>query len=184
VKRPLTVKYMDMLQRRFPNEVGFYPLDTLQEALEIGRVVWAEDNNEPCGYLWFGPIRGGHDIVMYQAIIDYDSQRHHLGHGMVREMLDMGRAKGATGARARVASNSDSNAFWQAIGFYCTRVTEGGRKRRRKINHYRTDLTASLWSPEEFIVEADDTPIDLTQYNKDKAAGVAMPSRFSRTHYP
>jgi hypothetical protein len=68
-----------------------------------------------------------------------------------------------------------------AAGFHCTRVQPGGRKRARDLNCYRTDIVPGLFTFDPVTPSAK--PIDLTAYNADKRAGVAMPSRFSRTHY-
>lgn len=177
----LTLAYIDKLQRANADDLAFYPLTTLEKALEDGQVLHCTENGDPAGYLWFGAVRSGYDITIYQACIDYDARRHHLGHGMVRDLIQIGRASGATGIRLKCASSAESNLFWQAIGFVCTRVSQGGKKRGRDLNHYRTDLAPTLFILDS--VQPSVRPIDLTDYNKAKREGVAMPSRFSRTHY-
>lgn len=179
----LTVPYVDKLQRANVDDLAFYPLTTLAKAIETGNVVACEDNGEPAGYLWFGALRGGHDVTIYQAAVDYDSRRRHLGFGMVAELYAMAAAAGCTGVRLKCASSADSNAFWLAAGFYCTRVQPGGIKRGRDLNCYRTDIVATLWTPDQYAVTPSDRPIDLTEYQRMKREGVKMPSRFSRTHY-
>jgi len=179
----LTVTYVDKLQRANADDLAFYPLTTLAKAIETGNVVACDDNGEPAGYLWFGAIRSGYDVTIYQACVDYDSRRRHLGYGMVAELLAMAKAGGASGIRLKCASSADSNAFWQTAGFACTRVQPGGIKRGRDLNCYRTDIVATLWTPDTFTVAASDRPIDLTEYQRMKREGIKMPSRFSRTHY-
>lgn len=179
----LTLPYIDKLQRANADDLAFYPLTTLADALESGNVVACEDNGEPAGYLWFGALRGGHDVTIYQACVDYDSRRRHLGFGMVAELVSLARAAGCTGIRLKCASSAESNAFWQQAGFTCTRVQPGGIKRGRDLNNYRTDLAATLWTPDLFAVDPSDRPIDLTEYQRRKREGIVMPSRFSRTHY-
>jgi ribosomal protein S18 acetylase RimI-like enzyme len=175
------VQYIDKLQRQNVDDLAFYPLTTLEKALEERHIIQCQENDEPAGYLWFGAIRGGKDVVIYQAAVDYDARRRHLGHGMVRELVSMAMSAGATGIRLKCASSAESNEFWQAIGFYCTRVTDGGVKRRRKINHYRTDIQTPLFTVP--TVTPSDAPINLREYNKAKGKGIIMPSRFSRNHY-
>lgn len=169
----LTLTYVDRLQRANVDDLAFYPLTTLAKAIETGNVVACEDNGEPAGYLWFGALRGGHDVTIYQAAVDYDSRRRHLGFGLVAELH----------ARLKCASSADSNAFWIAAGFYCTRVQPGGIKRGRDLNCYRTDIVDTLWTPDQYTVTPSERPIDLTEYQRMKREGVKMPSRFSRTHY-
>lgn len=175
------VSYIDHLQRTNADDLAFYPLSTLEKALDAGQVITCEDNDEVAGYLWFGSIRPGYDVTIYQACVDYSARRRALGHSMVRRLMDLGRAGGANGIRLKCASSADSNTFWQAIGFYCTNVSRGGIKRGRMINHYRTDLTPVLiLAP---TAEPSDRPIDLREYQRLVAAHQAMPSRFSRNHY-
>jgi len=180
----LSIGYIDKLQRENADDLAFYPLATLAKALENGHVVACEDNGEPAGYLWFGALRAGKDVTIYQACVDYDSRRRHLGWGMVAELHRLAKAAGCTGIRLKCASSAESNEFWQAAGFYCTHVQPGGIKRGRDLNCYRTDIAAGLWTPAEMSVTPSDRPIDLTEYQRLKREGVKMPSRFSRTHYP
>lgn len=179
----LSITYIDKLQRANADDLAFYPITTLAQALEEGHVIACEDNGEPAGYLWFGALRGGHDVTIYQACVDYDSRRRHLGYGMLAELTALAKAAGASGIRLKCASSAESNEFWQAAGFYCTAVLPGGVKRGRDLNAYRTDLHAGLWTPAEMSVEPSARPIDLTEYQRMKREGVKMPSRFSRTHY-
>ncbi len=179
--RLLTLTYIDKLQRQNADDLAFYPLTTLGKALEEQHVVSCEDNGEPAGYLWFGALRGGYDVTIYQAAVDYDSRRRYLGWGMVAELAALARAASCLGIRLKCASSAESNAFWQAAGFVCTRVTPGGIKRGRDLNWYRMDIQAGLlwFAP----VIPSERPIDLTAYNARKRSGEVMPSRFSRTHY-
>ena len=177
----LSLTYIDHLQRTNADDLAFYPLTTLEDALAQGRIMHCADNNEPAGYLWHGPVRSGYDITIYQACVDYDSRRAHLGWGMVSGLIALGRTGGALGIRLRTASSSQANDFWKAIGFYCTLVTQGGKKRGRKLNHWRTDIQQALITVPE--VEPDTTPIDLANYQRMKRDGEDMPSRFSRGHY-
>jgi len=177
----ISISYVDKLQRENADDLAFYPLTTLEKALEDGHVVTCEDNGEAAGYLWFGAVRGGYDVTIYQACVDYDSRRRHLGWSMVAKLVAIGNAGGATGIRLKCASSADSNEFWQAAGFHCTRVTPGGIKRGRDLNHYRTDLQPGLFTIPGVI--PSEKPIDLRAYQAQKRMGVSMPSRFSRTHY-
>lgn len=177
----LTLPYIDKLQRANADDLAFYPLTTLGKALEAGHVVSCEDNGDPAGYLWFGALRPGYDVIIYQAAVDYDSRRRHLGFGMVAELAELGTVAGCTGIRLKCASSAESNAFWLAAGFVCTRVTQGGIKRGRDLNWYRTDLQQGLFILPS--VTPSERPIDLTEYHRLKRGNAGMPSRFSRTHY-
>ena len=173
--------YIDHLQRQNADDLAFYPLTTLQDAIDSGHVLIVRENDEPAGYLWFGAVRPSMDVIIYQACIDYQARRRSLGWSLVGDLIQLATAGGSSGIRLKCASSADSNAFWQAIGFYCTRVTTGGIKRGRDINHYRTDVQPTLLVAPTTL--ASERPIDLKPYQAMKRAGIAMPSRFSRTHY-
>ncbi len=173
--------YVDKLQRANADDLAFYPLTTLEKAIEDHHVVFCTDNDEAAGYLWFGALRGGYDVIIYQACVDYDTRRRHLGYGMVANLVTLAQGAGCTGIRLKCASSSESNDFWQSAGFYCTNVSDGGRKRGRQLNHYRTDTATPLFTMP--AVDPSDAPINLTEYNKAKRAKEKMPSRFSRNHY-
>ena len=83
--------YIDHLQKQNPAEFAFYPLATLETALERGHVRTCKENDEYAGYFWHGPLRTGYDIVGYQIALDYSSRRRHLGWAMVAELLSMGK---------------------------------------------------------------------------------------------
>ena len=173
--------YIDHLQRRNAEDLAFYPLSSLEKGLESGHIRTIEENGQPAGYLWFGLVRSGQDHIWFQTCIDYDLRRQHLGFKLVAEVVNLARAGGATGIRFKCASSAPANVFWQAAGFYCTRVTAGGIKRGRDLNHYRMDITPTLLLAPSVV--PSEKPIDLRPYQQMKRLGVEMPSRFSRTHY-
>src|SRR3990167_2844791 len=112
----IPLSYIDKLQHANADDLAFYPLDSIAKAIVQGHVIPCYENGEPVGYLWHGPIRHGRDVTIYQACIDYDARRQHLGFGIIRQLTDMARAGGATGIRLRCASSALSNQFWIAIG--------------------------------------------------------------------
>lgn len=176
--RAITLTYVDKLQRANALEVAFFPLEALRRAMEAGQIIEAEENGDPAGYLWHGVLRAGRDAVIYQACIDYDARRRSLGFGMVRQLIDLAAAARCTGIVLRCASAADANEFWRAIGFYCTRVTAGGRSRARDINHWRTDIAPGFWRLE---TDASSRPMDRSSYyallRRDGTSGLL--SRFA-----
>tara|TARA_Y100000310_G_scaffold180259_1_gene180156 strand:- start:1341 stop:1877 length:537 start_codon:yes stop_codon:yes gene_type:complete len=174
------LSYIDHLQKQNADDLAFYPLTTLEAALEDRRILTCLDNGESAGYLWHGPARTGFDIVIYQACVDYDSRKRDLGFGMVSSLIALGKAAGSNGIRLRCASSSESNEFWQTIGFYCTKVSKGGVKRSREINHWRTDIQVPLFSVEPAVPST--VAIDLKSYQQQKREGVKMPNRWERNH--
>ena len=176
--KPNLITYIDHLQKQNADDLAFYPITTLEKAIEDHRVITCEDNDETAGYIWHGPVRPGYDTIIYQACVDYDSRRRHLGWDMVGNLIAMCRAGSATGIRLRCASSSESNEFWQLIGFYCTTVRPGGIRRSRDINHWRTDIQPTLFTLPSVMPSTK--PMDISPYMKKRLKGDSMPSRWNR----
>lgn len=180
VTSPVSLSYVDLLQHQSAEDIAFYPRAALQKALDDNHILGCEENGSPAGYLWFGAVRTGLDIIIYQAAVDYDLRRQYLGLGMVRQLIAIAQAAHSSGIRLKCASSAASNVFWRAAGFYCTAVEAGGIKRQRDLNVYRKDLGGTM---PQFAVKPSDKATDLRAYNKMKREGRVMPSRFSRSHY-
>mgnify|MGYP005820115773 CR=1 FL=1 len=172
--------YIDHLQKQNYEDLAFYPLSTLEKALDARQVLTCRDNDELAGYLWHGAVKPFRDIRIFQACVDYDSRKRHLGWGMVSELIEIAKSVNATGIKLRCASNSDANIFWSMIGFYCTNVTKGGIYRQRDINHWRTDIQTPLLTVN--TVNPSSKKINTTQYNANKQNRSSV-SPFSRAHY-
>jgi hypothetical protein len=175
----IPITYLDHLQKVNSGSLAFYPRDRLESDLAAGRVIACEDNGEPAGYLWHGPVHHGRDVTVYQACVDFDARRQHLGLGMVEGLIAAARTGGATGVRLRCRSSIEANAFWRELGFYCVNVTPGGVRRGAMLNHYRLDLMAPLFVVDS--VSPSTQANDHREYRALKRLGVPMPSRFSRT---
>jgi len=66
----------------------------------------------------------------------------------------------------RCGSDIEANGFWRSMGFECERVTQGGIRRRRDINHWFLQLQPTLFP----MLKADPS-------NKKKDASVWMKGR-------
>lgn len=180
ITTPISLTYLDFLQKQSAEDIAFYPKAALQKAIDENHIIGCEENGTPAGYLWFGAVRTGMDIIIYQAAVDYDLRRQHLGFGMVNQLVAIGKAAGSSGIRLKCASSALSNMFWQAAGFYCVAVEQGGIKRQRELNLYRTDFGDTTPLPS---VVPSNKQTNLTSYRSLKKEGRVMPSRFSRSHY-
>lgn len=177
------LKYIDHLQRKNAEDLAFYPFVALEKALNTQHIIACQENDEIAGYLWFGAVREGYDLIIFQACVDYSARRRLLGYAMVNHLLELGKVGKCNGIRLKCASSSESNEFWKSIGFYCTEVTPGGIKRKRDLNVYRTDIISPL-IPFPIVIPSkkatDETSYHRERRKKDK---LTMPSRFSRSHY-
>jgi ribosomal protein S18 acetylase RimI-like enzyme len=176
-----SLSYIDYLQRQNALDLAFYPLTVFEKALEERRMISCTDNDEMAGYILHGPVRPGKDTIIYQACVDYDSRRRYLGWDMVKDLIQLCNSGYATGIRLKCASTSESNEFWRMIGFYCTKISEGGVRRSRDINHWRADIQTPLFTMPDIIPSTK--PMSSSTYNHLRSNGVVMPSRFSRKHY-
>ena len=142
---PITVAFLDALQRQAAEEVAFYPRAALERALARGEITTSFENAEPCGYLWHGPIRPGRDVVIYQAVVHYDLRRRHHGFTMLASVAARALDAHALGVRARCRSTIPANDFWRAAGFACIGVAPGGRRRGAEINVWRLNIEPQLF---------------------------------------
>jgi hypothetical protein len=127
----LTLSYVDHLQRQNVDDLAFYPLTTLAKAIETNHVIDCQENGEPAGYLWFGALRGGYDVTIYQACVDYTARRRHLGFGMVAQLHAMAKAAGCNGIRLKCAPLTVSIA--QAPALIQDRRPQRGAVTRRRV---------------------------------------------------
>lgn len=119
------------LARRFDDELGFLPLPSLEKYCDLGGVLRATENGQPCGFLagTHSAPRNPPTARIYQAAIDYQSQRRQHGLALVRKFqLD------ATNCRALwlacwCRSELQANLFWKAAGFIEVGRTTAGTKR-------------------------------------------------------
>lgn len=136
------VTYVDSLQRANAENLSFYPRAVFEREIELGRILLARLNGEPCGYLYFGAF--ARLAPIHQACIQYDARGRLYGAALVRDFLLLARAHGSTVVGLRCGSDIEANGFWQAMGFQCVRVTKGGGRRLRDINHWVLELESDL----------------------------------------
>ncbi len=51
------LKYIDHLQKKNALDLAFYPLTSLEKAIEANHVITCKENDEVAGYLWYGSAR-------------------------------------------------------------------------------------------------------------------------------
>ena len=118
--------YIDHLQKKNAEDLSFYPLSVLEREVLNRRVVLAEVNDEPAGYLYHGSLASP-ILRIHQACIQYDLRGYLYGAALVRWLADLGRAAGSSEIALRCGSDIAANGFWRAMGFECIAVTRGGR---------------------------------------------------------
>lgn len=126
------VKFLDHLQTKYSDEVGYLPLAVLERYLVQECVVLAFENGCPAGYL-LGKNIYKNDLkcaIIYQAAISYDARRRYLGKALVQTFMD--RLPVTTEYVVLwCAADLEANLFWEAMDFHAIAYRAGSRKTRR-----------------------------------------------------
>ena len=110
------LSYVVHLQKKFGHALGFIPRAGLAEKIERDQVRLVRENGEPAGYLHHGSIARP-EVRIFQAAVQYDARRRHLGLALVDELVKRATRAGAAGLSLRCLSFLEANDFWRAAGF-------------------------------------------------------------------
>jgi hypothetical protein len=116
--RPDDWPFLDHLQRRHHDAIGFLSRAALEHAIARQRVLLVFENDEPAGYLYAkAPYqRQEHVAIIFQAAICYDARRRLLGAGLVEAFA--ARLPACVSQLCLwCAADLDANVFWSAVGF-------------------------------------------------------------------
>src|SRR4051794_17721498 len=97
---PKDLAYVVHLQKKHGDAIGFLPRLALEEKIDLRRVWLARDNGEPAGFLHHGSLAKP-EVRIFQAAIQYDARRRHMGLALVGDLLDRAAAGGARGVSLR-----------------------------------------------------------------------------------
>lgn len=131
-------KFIDDLQSKDRNALGFLPFIALQQAVGLGRVFLCLENDEPAGYVIHGPPKQHGKI--YQVCVANDARRIEHGTALVeavRQVMIAGKAHDLT---LHCAEDLSANKFWLELGFEKTGERCKRQDRRRMQNRYQIDL--------------------------------------------
>jgi GNAT superfamily N-acetyltransferase len=157
------LKYIDSLQRKNAEQLSFYPMTVFEREIQFGRVVLAELNQDPCGYIYHGAF--GHGLKIHQACIQYDLRGQLYGAQLVQHIVKLARASDCRFITLRCGSDIEANGFWRAMGFVCEAVTAGGVRRLRDINNWKLLLQPELFS---FLVEPSTKAQNSSLWRRNK----------------
>lgn len=113
------IPYIVHLNNRFSRELGFIPKIALENRINqtrAGYVGLALENNDPAGFLHTGSLAKP-EARIFQAAIQYDAQRCHIGKALVSDFLNEARTSGVKLVTLRCLSDLDANHFWKSMGF-------------------------------------------------------------------
>jgi hypothetical protein len=144
------LKFLDHLQKKYSNQLGFLPRQALEWNIERGNVSLALENDEPAAYLLGRPgyMHDPHFGIIYQAAVSYDAQRRLLGTALVQHFVDRLSAAGVPGLQSVpgagvpgaggvkliglwCAQDIEANEFWNSCGFEAIAARHGSRRKGR-----------------------------------------------------
>ena len=123
---PSDLAYVVHLQKKHHYALGFLPRVALEEKIDLGRIWLANENGEPAGFLHHGSL-AGEEVRIFQAAVQYDARRRHLGLSLVRHLLHRASDAGARGVSLRCLSSLEANDFWRVAGFSLLTTEPGAR---------------------------------------------------------
>ena len=138
------ILYIDSLQRKNAEELAFYPTQVFEREVENFRILLANVNGEPAGYLYHGAF--GVTCKVHQACIEYDLRGQLYGSLLIRHLISICNAASVSSITLRCGSDIEANKFWKTMGFHCEAITLGGVRRMRDINCWRLDLQPAMFS--------------------------------------
>jgi hypothetical protein len=130
--RPGDWTFLDHLQRRHHEAVGFLSRAALEEAIERERVLLALENGAPAGYLYGkAPYQGREQVaIIFQAAIGFGARRRLLGTALVEAFAARLPAR-VTQLCLWCAADLDAGLFWSALGFRPIATRAGARRTGR-----------------------------------------------------
>jgi GNAT superfamily N-acetyltransferase len=137
----LAVLYVDALAKKNSEALSFIPRPRLEGYAAAGQILIAQENGEPAGFLIFGA--GWPVCRVYQACIQYDARRRHLGLGLVERLADVAAGRGARELALWCATDIEANSFWRDAGFIPIRTRRGGLRRARSHQLWARSISAS-----------------------------------------
>ncbi len=131
---PDLLKYIEHLQARNSDALGFLPRVVFQRATEAGQVFLGLMNGEPCGYIIAGSGFQG-ILRRKQVCIQYDARRRLYGAMLVAAVEQYGEELGCTRSVVHCGSDLEANEFWRSVGYQLVGTLESGEARRHRRHH-------------------------------------------------
>lgn len=147
--RPATVadlRYVDALQRKFSNQVGWLPRAALEWLIERGQITVALENGEPAGYVAGRALYKTRPELrpVTQTAVQYDAQRLSHGRQLIQHLAETARAAGQIGLQACCREDLEANKFFIAAGFKPITILTPPNRRRQNVIVWRLPLTNRL----------------------------------------
>lgn len=138
------LRFVDHLQRRYANCVGFLPRIAIENLLEAGHMRLATENDDGAGYILSRPRLQWQPRMrsITQACVAMDAQRRHHGLALLTQIAAEAAGSGIVALQACCAVGLDSNSFWRAAGFVPICHMRPDNVRGREVICWRKPLTS------------------------------------------
>lgn len=143
--------FIDQLQKKFSNNVGFLPGPALVAYVDRFSVLIALDSNTQVGYLLGRPALHWQPLLrpIYQLCVEPIAQGHHHAIGLITAWQNLAKLSGQVGVQANCANHIPANTFWPAQGYKFICHLTPTNARSRDIIVWRKPLARAL--PRWFI---------------------------------
>lgn len=131
--------YATSLAKKLTNEIGFIPSTRYADAQEKGRLLIQTLNDDPCGFLVFGPPFKGR-VHVWQTAVQVDARRQAAATALLEKLKHYATTKSAFEIVLRCRHDLEANGFWTAAGFRHFATSQGGKSRGGMIYHYSLPL--------------------------------------------
>ena len=174
-EHPDMLVYVDQLQRKNAEALSFYPLSVFEREAAKGRIFLGLLNGQACGYIYIGSPNMT-TVRVHQVCIEYDIRRLEYGAQLVVAVEDYALTHGSSRVLLRGGFELEANNFWEALGYQCVGIVDGGIRRQRKINLWSRNIQAALF--EDTVMEPAVGKVDASVWRKHKQTGLV--SSFAR----
>ena len=146
VATPADLLFIRDLQRRFSNQIGFFPTVATERELERGNVLTGTLNDDNAGFLLIRPALSCQPTTatIIQAAVRMDAQRWGVGLALVEQAASAAIARGQTILQASCRQSLEANLFWPAAGFVAVATRQGGNAHAEQIIIWRKPLVQGV----------------------------------------
>lgn len=137
--------YAVLLAKSNTDALGFIPSCRYEQAEMNGTIFHQVEGGEWVGFLLVGAFPPGGICHIWQECIEKGARNYGSGRRLVERLVAECRRRYVQEIRLRCADDLPANLFWESCGFAKIATTNGGQRRRRKINTYSMILFPTLF---------------------------------------
>jgi hypothetical protein len=143
---PADFLFIRDLQRRFTNQIGFFPSAATERELQRNNILLSTLNDDNAGFLLIRPALSCQPTTttIIQAAVRMDAQRQAVGLALIARAATDAIARGQTILQASCRQSLEANLFWPAAGFVAVATRRGGNAHHDTIIIWRRPLSQGI----------------------------------------